>query len=146
MKEYIELQAIEFNQHEERLKSSNYGSQGFYVSRLVDTEVGVNTSDLVFVNPNIEQVLFICPAELIEDMGLIEKIETENAKKNLVLRKSLESKINHLEKRNDQLMNENELLRISEDTKDKELKATKKSDFSESFVLELAKILTQKNH
>lgn len=141
MKNYIEIQTIEFNHPDERLQTSNYGRQGFYIAKLVAEKVDINTSDLVFVDPQREQVLFICPANLIEDMGLMEQFSDKN-----------KSEMETLVAKNECLLNENKNLRTSFFTIEEKLKNknenllpvlhSENSGISEAFVLNLVKMLT----
>lgn len=157
MKNFIEIQKISFESQVERAKCENYVRNGLYISEL-NVKEGENVSDLVFVDTAVPSVFFICPAAIIEDMGLIEEIETdgERSRREISKRKSLESELKQLqehvkniERDSSNLLAENHELRhnISPSSIPASHSTLEQSSgtVSESFVLELTKILTQKN-
>ena len=157
MKNYLELREASFNNMQERLIPENYGHNGFYISIFDDGKVTPKISDLVFVDNSRNCVQFICPTSIIEDMGLVEQIEndSERTRKETSSRKSLEAQLKSLEEHvtnverdSNILRKENLELRYNTVTPSvPEYHSTLEQysgTVSESFVLELAKILTQK--
>ena len=156
MKNFIEIQKISFESHVERTKCENYVRNGLYISEL-NIKEGENVSDLVFVDMSVPSIFFICPAGIIKDMGIIEEIETdsERTRKETSRRKSLEAQLKSLEEHvtnverdSNILRKENLELRYNTVTPSvPEYHSTLEQStgtVSESFVLELTKILTQK--